>query len=362
MKKFLTTSIVISVLVIITNNLFAQGCVAIRSTGGICSMQDHMANADSAYWSFNINNRYFKSYKHYVGKDEQKYRIDSGSNVINYAYTMDLALTKHINDRWSIGVDLPIVANKRTSLYEHDRKNRYATRAFGVGDLRITAYRWLFDPKKSIKGNIQVGLGIKLPTGDYKYQDYFHTSDSTSVLGAVDQSIQLGDGGTGFTTEVNAYYDFSPSVSVYGNFYYLFNPREQNGVSTARGGVPSSTAVKYHTDYMSVPDQYLFRVGGNFTFNKFTASAGIRYERLPAKDIIGGDEGFRRPGYIFSAEPGITYTIKNTSIYAFVPVAITRDRIQSVSDIQRSIDTKTHVQGDAAFADYAINIGISFRL
>ena len=49
------------------------------------------------------------------------------------------------------------------------------------------------------------------------------------VLGPVDQSIQLGDGGTGFSTEMNAYYNFSKHLSVYGNLYYLLNPREQNG-------------------------------------------------------------------------------------------------------------------------------------
>lgn len=361
MKKIILAIIIILAVAISTKNANAQGCVAIRSTGGICPLESRNA-ADSSGWTMNINNRYFKSYKHFVGKEEQKYREDSGSNVINHAYTMDIAVTRKFNSRWSLQVDLPIVANTRSSLYEHDRKNRYTTESFGIGDLRITGYYWLFDPMKSMKGNVQVGLGIKFPTGDYRYQDYFHTSDTTTVLGPVDQSIQPGDGGTGFTTELNAFYNFSGKIGVYGNFFYLFNPREQNGVSTARGGAVSSTAVKYHTDVMSVADQYLFRAGGNFTFNKLTASAGIRYERLPAKDVFGGDLGFRRPGYIFSAEPGLTYTIKGTSIYAFVPVAIVRNRIQSVSDMQRTEDTGTWVQGDAAFADYTVNIGVYFRL
>jgi hypothetical protein len=32
-------------------------------------------------------------------------------------------------------------------------------------------------------------------------------------------------------------------------------------------------------------------------------SGGIRIEGLPSSDLIGGDRGFRRPGYIISAEP-----------------------------------------------------------
>ena len=42
----------------------------------------------------NINNRYFKSYKHFVGKEEQKQRVENGTNVINHSYTMDLFLVK----------------------------------------------------------------------------------------------------------------------------------------------------------------------------------------------------------------------------------------------------------------------------
>lgn len=364
MKKLFAIAIISICTVFITDRIKAQGCVAIRSTGGFCPMHPK----DSTGWSLTINNRYLRSYKHYVGTDEQKYRIDSGTNVINHSYTMDIGLTRHINTRWSVSIDVPVVSNTRSSLYEHTDPvthkavGRFNTESFGIGDMRITAYRWLLNPLKAKKGNIQLGLGIKLPTGDYKYQDYFHISDTSTMLGPVDQSIQPGDGGTGLTTEINAFYNFSHNASVYANFFYLLNPREQNGTATARGAVASPTAVKYHTDVMSVPDQYLLRAGGNFTFNKITASAGVRYERLPAKDIIGGSLGFRRPGYILSFEPGIIYTIKNTSLSAFVPVAVVRDRIQSVSDIQRSADTKTHVQGDAAFADYTINLGISFRL
>ncbi len=80
-----------------------------------------------------------------------------------------------------------------------------------LGDIRIAVYKWLIDQTKMPKGNIQVGLGLKLPTGDYRYQDFFIKNDSTRVLGPVDQSIQLGDGGTGFTTELNAYYNFNRS-------------------------------------------------------------------------------------------------------------------------------------------------------
>src|SRR4028118_527143 len=157
----------------------AQGCVAIRSTGGTCTM-DHPGEmgemSTSSSWILNVNNRYFKSFRHFVGTTEQKHRIAEGTEVINHAYTLDLALTRVLNNRWSIAVDLPINANKRSSLYEHGGKSRHTTNSFGVGDIRFATYAWLLNPAKSTRGNVQLGLGIKLPTGDFRYQDYFYTT------------------------------------------------------------------------------------------------------------------------------------------------------------------------------------------
>lgn len=339
----------------------SQGCVAIRSTGGLGNMQ-HADNPDTAAsWYLNINNRYFKSFRHFVGREEQKQRMELGTEVINHAYVMDLALTRKLNNRWSLMLDLPIVSNARSSLYEHGGKQRHSTHSFGIGDARVAAYAWLWNTARAHKGNIQVGLGIKLPTGDYRYQDYFY-NDTAKTLGPVDQSIQLGDGGTGFTMEINAYYNFSHAVGVYGNFYYLANPREQNGVSTARGGKPSATAVANGSDVMSVPDQFMLRAGINYRVQNWLFSAGVRDECLPVHDLIGGSDGFRRPGYIISAEPGVTYSFKKATLYANVPVALIRNRTQSVPDKITTQLTGTYRQGDAAFADYVINLGLQFKL
>ena len=323
---------------------------------------DHAALADtSSKWEFNANNRYFKSFRHFVGTEEQKQRIEQGSEVINHSYTLDLTLTHHLNKWWSFSIDAPILANSRSSLYEHDGKTRHSTHSFGLGDIRVTAYRWVVNPSKMPKGNIQLGLGIKLATGDYKFQDFFRKNDSTRVLGPVDQSIQLGDGGTGFSGEVNAYYNLSKHFSGYGNLYYLVNPREQNGTSTARGGTPSASSILNGSSTMSVPDQYMLRAGANYTAKSLTVSLGFKDECLPVHDLIGGSGGFRRPGYILSVEPGVTYSFKRISFYAFVPVAVERNRTQSVADKITTGKTGVYTHGDAAFADYAVNIGFTTR-
>ncbi len=348
----------------------AQGCVPIRSNGATCAMtgahEEGMGKQGD--WTLGINTRYFKSYKHFVGTEEQHERVEAGTEVINHSFSTEFALSKRLGSRWTVGFFAPFINNIRSSMYEHygnaskSPLARRETKSFGIGDVRLSANYWLIDPAKNTKANVQVGAGLKLPTGDYRYQDYFHKNDTTKLFGYVDQSIQLGDGGTGVTTELNAFYKINNSWSVYTNGFYLLNPREQNGVSTARGGIPSPTALAYGTDVMSVPDQYMFRMGANYSFNRFFVSGGMRIEGVPAEDLIGGSYGFRRPGYVLSVEPVVAYSIKKTQLYLSVPYAVERNRTQSVADKIRTQKTGVYAQGDAAFADYTVNLGVLFNL
>lgn len=339
----------------------SQGCVAIRGVGGLCTIDHKGTDTVPSKWTLNLNTRYFNSFRHFVGTVEQKQRIANNTQVINNNVTVDMSLIRVLNQRWSLAFSIPVISNTRTSLYEHGGASRHMTSSFGLGDARVSAYYWVTDPSRAKKFALQAGLGIKLPTGDYRVMDHFYTNTGTKLSGPVDQSIQLGDGGTGFTTEINAFQTISRQISLYGNFFYLLNPREHNGVSTARGGTPSAAALQYGSDVMSVPDQYMVRFGANFTINRFTLSAGYRHEAVPSSDLIGGSYGFRRPGYVNSIEPGITYSVKKLNLYAYVPVAVVRSRTQSYADKQRTKITGIHAQGDAAFADLAVNVGMSLR-
>lgn len=363
MKRFL---LIATACVFHVSIAYTQGCVAIRSTGTVCTRPDATQDVVQG-WQVNTVYRYFKSFRHFVGREEQKERIERNTEVINWQHSLDIAIIRHLNRRWSIALNVPIISNKRSSLYEHGGNNagkgaRHNTHSFGLGDMRFTVYHWLLDPVASPKFNVQAGLGIKFPTGAYNVQDFFIKNDTTQVQGPVDQSIQLGDGGTGFTLELNTYYNITDVISVYGSFYYLLNPREQNGTSNKRGGTPTATDFTYQTATHSVPDQYMWRAGGNFNFDRLTASAGMRMECVPSKDLVGGNGGFRRPGYVISAEPGLAYQFKKVHAFATVPVALVRNRTQSNADKIRTRVTGVYAQGDAAFADYSVNVGLSFRL
>src|ERR1700694_1171758 len=109
MKKILSILLAVS-FIIISNDSNSQGCVAIKGTAGICSRP-----SDAKGWELNLNNRYFKSYKHFVGTVEQKQRVEEGSNVINHSYEMDITADRTLNSRWSLGMTLPIMDFARSS-------------------------------------------------------------------------------------------------------------------------------------------------------------------------------------------------------------------------------------------------------
>ncbi|HEY1005523.1 MAG TPA: hypothetical protein VGD92_00035 [Sphingobacteriaceae bacterium] len=336
---------------------FSQGCVAIRGSGGVCTMEHPDDSSSVRSWQLNTSYRYFRSFRHFRGSEEQKERLVENTEVINWQNFLDLSLIRHLNNRWSLSVGVPVIYNTRSSLYEHGRTERHSSRAGGIGDIRVIANRWMLNPARSPKGNFQLGLGVKAPTGRAGATDeFFNVGENGSPqVRPVDQSIQPGDGGWGAITELTGYYALNHRLSAYTNLYYLVNPREMNGVRTYRETLSAQLA---NESIMSVPDQYMARAGVNYGFNSpLSLSAGARVEGIPVNDLVGGSDGFRRPGYVVSAEPAASYQFKKVNFFAAVPVALYRDRTQSVTDKENSVIRGTHVQGDAAFADYSVNVG-----
>jgi hypothetical protein len=174
--------------------------------------------------------------------------------------------------------------------------------------------------------------------------------------------LLLGDGGTGIITVANAFYFFNKSISLYGNFYYLINPRDQNGVSTTTWRGPTSLQVMTGGDIYSVPDVYSIRGGVNFSSSNFSFSAWLRDEGVPVHDLLGGSNGLRRPGHNLSFEPGVTYKMKKASLYAYVPIIIARSVKQDPSDAKATEITGVYRMGTGGSGDYAVFLGVLFKL
>jgi hypothetical protein len=57
----------------------------------------------------------------------------------------------------------------------------------------------------------------------------------------------------------------------------------------------------------------------------------------------------------------MTFQVRQLTLYALLPVALVKNRTQSVPDRIRTQKTGIYAHGDAAFADYALNAGAVIR-
>lgn len=341
------------VCLIANNNATAQGCVAVKNMN---SPGLNFGDNTTSGWQFSLNYRYFRSFRHFKGTEEQKERLVNKNEVINNDNSIILGVGYRINSKWNISLSLPYIFIDRSSLYEHDRVNRYHSQSSGVGDVRITGYRSFMAGHFA---DFEVGLGVKLPTGNYNFKDYFYTVEGPQ-LRPVDQSIQPGDGGTGIIVELNGVKHLGEKSSLYLNSMYMFNPRNTNGTRTSRETLSPLLA---NEAIMSVADQYFLRVGAQHVIaEKFIIGLGGRVEGIPVEDILGDSDGFRRPGYIISAEPTLGYISGSHYVSLNVPVALVRNRTQSLTDKETEQMTGVPRHGDAAFADYLISITYAYQL
>jgi hypothetical protein len=341
----------------------SQGCLPIRNLAGFGQFAVLGYKENKNEWMLDINNRYFHATQSFKG-NKNVTPPDPSNGLSIHEYTMNLELSKVLKNGWVLAIDLPFSSNSFSNKFEHGSGVYHTTSDFGMGDLRFTAYKWLLNINKPRKGNIQVGLGLKFPTGNYHSVDYFYyskTDPSLKMLGPVNPAIQLGDGGTGITTELNSFYIFSRSFSVYTNFFYLINPGDVNGVSNQFTGVPPNpVSIATTADVNSIPDNYTLRAGVNYTLNSFVFTFGLRYEGAPAHDLFGKDDGLRRAGHIFSVEPGIEYKFKTSFLYSFVTIPISRGTYQTVPDHRATEITGVYTITGGDFASQIFFLGYAF--
>lgn len=363
----------------------AQGCVAVRQMGGVnalCS-PNSLYNLSKGDFQVGMNYRYFHSWRHFVGTEEQPHRQTTGGgheksgkergNAVNiYSHAVDLNLSYGLTNRLQLNLTIPYVNNERSQVLRTTTAVRdtfrYSVFAQGLGDVRLGFNYWVTDPAKAQKGNLMIGAGLKLPTGKHSVMDDAPQSDGTTKKVVMDQAIQPGDGGVGLSLEFSGFTQLYKSLYGFANAYYLFSPKESNG--TFKSG-PSAGLAGYNI--YACPDQYFGRAGVMTTVGKtkrLTLSLAGRIEGIPAYDILGGQVAYRRPGYVVAVESGVSYSRGQHSISLFVPYNFIKNRIQSAADIARQNlensaitdpEQQVHRQGDAAFADYSISLGYAFR-
>jgi hypothetical protein len=265
----------------------------------------------------------------------------------------DLRATVGLTDRWSLTAGLPFLAGDWSlPLPSTTGAPRHHQESAGFGDLVLLPKAWLLDPAAATAGNLRVGLGLKIPTGNEGVKDAFPDGSGFARRPRpVDVSIQPGDGGWGAILDVEGFRR-AGAFRLFASGSYLCNPREANGTASTPANLAGGAGVPSDLRRNSVPDQFLLMAGAGRPLGAgFGTSLALRWEGVLPRDLVGGSDGFRRPGHVLSVEPGLSWTTGGTTLALSVPVALRR----------RTVDDAAGRPTDATFADWSLLASITIR-
>jgi len=300
-----------------------QGCIPARYLSLSLGAQG-ISYLSPGQWESEVSYRYLHSDKVFIGTEERPDLYNVGGRITVNSF--DLTATYAVTYRFGLSLTLPF-QHADYSTIQGDGM-RHTGSAGGLGDMRLLATVWLLDPARHPKGNINIGVGVKAPTGDERAVDNFHQFDGTVILRPVDIAAQPGDGGWGFLLQMQGYQEIIENLYGYISGFYLFNPRDVNGTER-----PSPAVSLVNT----VPDQYLGRIGLSYAIwpsKGLSISLGGRVDGIPVNDAIGDSNGFRRAGYSVYVDPGVNWIFGKNILSLNVPVAVARN-IQKTATADR---------------------------
>ena len=244
-----------------------------------------------------------------------------GQPLIINVHSANLNVTYAASDRFNVRLTVPVSYGSQSRFYADTA--RHIVRAGGIGDVGLVGTAWLLNSRTHPKGNIALGAGVKIPTGDYKFAEAYFLANGSAVQFPVDQSVELGDGGWGILLQGQAFQQVAARTFAYFTGSYLLSPRNQTDVVRA----PTSPGSAVH---ISVPDVYTGRLGVSYGLlpeQGLSASLGGRMDGIPYHDLIGKSDGFRRPSVIVFLDPALalerganTFTV-STPIRLFARLA-----------------------------------------
>jgi len=257
---------------------------------------------------------------------------------------MDVSARYFVNRRFSIIGTLPIVFNRFSMLFPPkgtDKGIRDGWNVNGIGDLQFISQYAMLEPRDHPYENCLLGLGMKIPTGNWTVQKWMPDLNGNDVIKRTvyPPAVMPGDGGVGIIGTLDTFKTFrGPKLlrgqTVFCSGSYLSNPRNTNGAASiiSSAGVPLTPNFLNETTN-SVADAWAVQAGMSFkipgTWNHknlkgLRPRVVYRWEGLRNHDIIGPAGGFRQPGYAMTIGPGLTYSREKDTLLVDVPITFDR--------------------------------------
>lgn len=190
--------------------LHAQGCIVARSPEQILPGIDQNGLPTGqggflqpGHFQLTIGERHQYSFQHFVGDVYQEYRAQLQNQVQNRINIVTANLMYEWTPRISFEINAPFLFASRKT-----QNSPIKYQAQGLGDLVLAANSWIFNPQKPHRGNVSVGIGLLLPTGNDDVQNTVNTTTNgvtVRMTAPVDYSIQPGNGGYGMVTNGRAF-------------------------------------------------------------------------------------------------------------------------------------------------------------
>jgi len=296
-------------------------------------------------WEVGLAYRHLGADQWFVGTEVREASAPFGQPLFLNISSLDASVSYGVTDRVSLTLTLPFSRGTHSRFYADGK--RHKVKASGLGDVSLVGNVWLRNPAKHPDGNFALGLGLKTPSGDNGVIDDFFLANGSVIRSPVDQAIQLGDGGVGMVLQAQAFQRLVNRVSGYFYGWYLLTPRERTGVPSPLPGVP-----------LSVPDVYSFRPGLTYELRPkrgLSMSLGTRIDGIPVRDLAGGNQGFRRPGYSLYLDPGIAIARRRGTLTLNIPLRLHQNFKRSLADVERG------TSGGGDLAKYLILVGYALR-
>ena len=279
-------------------------------------------------WQVSVSSRNLVSNDHYSGTVEQHQRQELQNYVNNKQNLLDFAVSRLITPRLSCRSACRIVqlgvgpARSRRS-HSRPRGSEIPQVGRGIGDISVTGRFWVFDPGTHPDWNVAAGAGLKMPTGNARYQDTF--------IGRVDAGrgapLRRSVGAAGRRRVGSADGGARVLASEAGlPVWFGQLPRQPEGhqrhpVDHPGAGPPDQHGTIRRARRELGPRPVPGAARGHRPGVEGTcASLAWRIEGLKRYDLIGESHGWRRPGTSMFVEPGISYSTGSHTVSFNVPL------------------------------------------